>query len=179
MPTGTLTCASSSGCLLSSPDGGAWPESLAAGPRAHHRLTMEELNPPPLDPERIDPDPEAEPIAALTFLLELPHCLRIEDVVFLASDRGGSWPGWDPHAVGHVAGFERPVPEDDLRPRFRVHIRQIRIDGWARSLPLIGPSPAGRRSHGPVVRSAPPRAGRTNCEASLRSPPTNRPIGRP
>jgi hypothetical protein len=95
---------------------------------------MEELNPLPLDPERIDPGPEAEPIAALTFLLELPHCLRVEEAVFLVSDRGGSWPGWNPHAIGHMAGFERAVPEEDLRPRFKVHIRQTRIDG---SVPLL------------------------------------------
>lgn len=91
---------------------------------------IEELNPPPVDPERIDPGPEAEPIAALSFLLELPHCLRIDNLVFLVSDRGGGWAGWNPHAIGHMAGFDRAVPEDDLKPRFRVHIRQTRIDGW-------------------------------------------------
>jgi hypothetical protein len=91
---------------------------------------MEELNPPLLDPDRILPHPEAEPIAALTFLLELPHCLRIDDLVFLVSDRGGTWRGWNPHAIGHMAGFERAVPEDDLRPRFRVHVKQTRVDRW-------------------------------------------------
>jgi hypothetical protein len=95
---------------------------------------MEELNPPPLDPNRILPDPEAEPVAALTFLLELPHCLRIDDLIFLVSDRGGRWSGWNPHAIAHMAGFEKAVPEDDLRPRFRVHIKQIRVDGW---VPLL------------------------------------------
>jgi len=90
---------------------------------------MEELNPPPLDPKQIDPGSEAEPIAALTFLLELPHCLRIEEVIFLVSDRGGSWPGWNPHAIGHMAGFKWAAPKDDLRPRFKVHIKQTRIDG--------------------------------------------------
>ncbi|HMC50071.1 MAG TPA: hypothetical protein VKH20_05445, partial [Solirubrobacterales bacterium] len=99
---------------------------------SHHSASsvMEELNPPPLDPQQIDPGPEAEPIAALTFLLEMPHCLRIEEVIFLVSDRGGSWPGWNPHAIGHMAGFERAAPKDDLRPRFKVHIKQTRIDGW-------------------------------------------------
>lgn len=91
---------------------------------------MEELNPPPLDPQRIGPEPGAESIAALTFLLELPHCLRIDDLVFLVSDRGGTWPGWNAHAIGHMAGFERAVPENDLRPRFRVHVKQTRVDGW-------------------------------------------------
>lgn len=87
-----------------------------------------------LDPERTDPGPRAEAIAALTFLLELPHCLRIEEVVFLVSDRGGTWPGWNPHAIGHMVGFDRAVPEDDLTPRFKVHIKQTRIDGW---IPLL------------------------------------------
>jgi hypothetical protein len=34
---------------------------------------MEELKPRQFDPDRIDPDPDAEPISGLTFLLELPH----------------------------------------------------------------------------------------------------------
>ncbi|HET7417073.1 MAG TPA: hypothetical protein VFJ61_05575 [Solirubrobacterales bacterium] len=119
---------------------------------------MEELNPPPLDPEQIDPDPGAEPIAALTFLLELPHCLRIEEAIFLVSDRGGSWPGWNPHAIGHMAGFERALPEDDLRPRFKVHIKQTLIDGW---VPLLAAEKAfpgwaevkrPRRPPGPTSR---------------------------
>lgn len=119
---------------------------------------MEELNPSPLDPEKIDPGPEAEPIVALTFLLELPHCLRIEEVVFLVSDRGGSWSGWNPHAIDHMAGFERAVPEEDLRPRFRVHIKQTRIDGW---VPLLAAEKAfpgweeverPRRQPGPTSR---------------------------
>ena len=101
---------------------------------SHHRAFMEELNPPLLDLERIDPGPEAELIAALTFLLELPHCLRIDEAIFLVSDRGGSWAGWNPHAIGYAAGFERAAPEDDLRPRFKVHIKQTRIDGW---VPLL------------------------------------------
>jgi len=95
---------------------------------------MEELNLPPLDPDRISPDPGAEPIAALTFLLELPHCLRIDDLIFLVSDQGSKWPGWNPHAIGHMAGFKKPAPEDDLRPRFRVHVKQIRVDSW---VPLL------------------------------------------
>jgi hypothetical protein len=90
---------------------------------------MEPLNPPPLDPAKIHPGPDAEPIAALTFLLELPHCLRIDDLVFLVSDRGGSWPGWGPDAIGHIAGLEVAVPEADLKPRFKVHIKQTRVDG--------------------------------------------------
>lgn len=66
---------------------------------------MEEITPREFDPDRINPDPDAESIAALTFLLELPHCPWIDDLVFLVSDRGGSWPGWSPDAIGHMAGM--------------------------------------------------------------------------
>ena len=82
------------------------------------------------DPDRIDPAPDAEPIVGLSFLLELPHCLRIADLVFLISDRGGSWPGWGSDAIGHMVGMSAPVPEDDLRPRFRVEVKQTRVDAW-------------------------------------------------
>jgi len=95
---------------------------------------MEEITPPRFDPDRLEPDPDAEPIAALTFLLELPHCLRIDDLVFLVSDRGGSWPGWSPDAIGRMAGMAAPVPEEDLRPRFRVEVKQTQVDGW---VPLL------------------------------------------
>ena len=91
---------------------------------------MEAITPREFDPSRIKPDPDAEPIAALSFLLELPHCLRIADVVFLVSDRGGSWPGWGPDAIGYLTGMSVPVPEDDLKPRFRVEVKQTRVDGW-------------------------------------------------
>src|SRR6187397_2307305 len=97
----------------------AWSaRSRLVPPAPDPSSAIEELNPPPVDPEWIDPGPEAEPIAALTFLLELPHCLRIDNLVFLVSDRGGGWAGWNPHAIGHMAGFDRAVPEDDLKPRF-------------------------------------------------------------
>jgi hypothetical protein len=91
---------------------------------------MEPLTPREFDLSRINPDEDAEPIAALSFLLELPHCLRIDDVVFLVSDRGGTWPGWNPDAIGYAIGMSVPVPEDDLKPRFRVEIKQTRVDGW-------------------------------------------------
>src|ERR1700726_1849875 len=91
---------------------------------------MEAITPREFDPSRIKPDEDAEPIAALSFLLELPHCLRIADVVFLVSDRGGSWPGWGPDAIGYMTGMSVPVPEDDLKPRFRVEVKQTRVDGW-------------------------------------------------
>jgi hypothetical protein len=97
-------------------------------------MHMEPITPREFDPSRIRPDDDAEPIAALSFLLELPHCLRINDVVFLVSDRGGSWPGWNPDAIGHETGMSAPVPEDDLKPRFRVQIKQTRVDGW---VPLL------------------------------------------
>jgi hypothetical protein len=120
---------------------------------------MEEIDPPPLDPEQTSPGSGAEPIAALTFLLELPHCLRIEEAVFLVSDRdGSSWPGWNPHAIGHLAGFERAVPEDDLRPRFRVHVKQTRIDGWVplsaaeKAFPGWADVERPRRPRGPTSR---------------------------
>lgn len=91
---------------------------------------MEEITPREFDSDRINPDADSESIATLTFLLELPHCLRIDDLVFLVSDRGGSWPGWSSDAIGHMAGISAPVPEEDLRPRFRVEVKQIRVDGW-------------------------------------------------
>ena len=53
----------------------------------------------------------------MTYLLELPRCLRIDDLVFLVSDHGGSWPGWNPNAIGYMAGLGRP-----------------RVDGW---VPLL------------------------------------------
>jgi hypothetical protein len=95
---------------------------------------MEPITPREFDPSRINPDEDAEPIAALSFLLELPHCLRIDDLVFLVSDRGGSWPGWNPDAIGYATGMSSPAPEDDLKPRFRVEMKQTRVDGW---VPLL------------------------------------------
>lgn len=92
---------------------------------------MEPLTPREFDPNRISPDEDAEPIVALSFLLELPHCLRIDDVAFLVSDRGGTWPGWNPDAIGHATGMSMPAPEDDLKPRFRVETKQTRVNGWA------------------------------------------------
>lgn len=142
---------------------------------------MERLNPPPLDPDRILPDPEAESIAALTFLLELPHCLRIDDLVFLVSDRGGSWPGWNPHAIGHMAGFERPIPEDDLRPRFRVHIKQTRVDGW---VPLLAAEEAfpgwdqvDRPERPPGVTTRGKGEMRTTIEITIYEPADRTPLG--
>lgn len=90
---------------------------------------MEPLTPRDFDQDRIRPDEDAEPIVALSFLLELPHCLRIDDVVFVVSDRGGSWPGWNPDAIGYATGMSMPAPENDLKPRFRVEMKQARVDG--------------------------------------------------
>jgi hypothetical protein len=121
---------------------------------------MEKIKPPKLDPDRILPAPDAEPIAALTFLLELPHCLRIEELVFLVSDRGGSWPGWNPDAIGHMAGLSRAVPQNDLKPRFRVEVKQTRVDGW---VPLLAAESAfpdwqgverPQRPHDPTAHGA-------------------------
>ncbi len=95
---------------------------------------MEPLTPREFDSTRISPDEDAELIVALSFLLELPHCLRIDDVAFLVSDRGGTWPGWNPDAIGYATGMSMPAPEDDLKPRFRVEIKQTRVDGW---VPLL------------------------------------------
>jgi hypothetical protein len=81
-------------------------------------MHMEPLTPRDFDPDRIRPDEDAEPIVALSFLLELPHCLRIDDVAFLVSDRGGSWPGWNPDAIGYATGMCMPAPENDLKPKF-------------------------------------------------------------
>lgn len=100
---------------------------------------MEPITPREFNKSRINPDEDAEPIAALSFLLELPHCLRIDDLVFLVSDRGESWPGWNPDAIGYAAGMSAPVPEDDLKPRFRVQIKQTRVDGW---VPLLAANQA-------------------------------------
>jgi len=91
---------------------------------------MEGITPREFDPNRISPDEDAEPIVALSFLLELPHCLRIDDVAFLVSDRGGTWPGWNPDAIGYATGMSMPAPEDDLKPRFRVEVKQTRVNGW-------------------------------------------------
>ncbi len=95
---------------------------------------MEPITPREFNTNRINADEDAEPIAALSFLLELPHCLRIDELVFLVSDRGGSWSGWNPDAIGYATGMSAPVPEDDLKPRFRVQIKQARVDGW---VPLL------------------------------------------
>jgi hypothetical protein len=119
---------------------------------------MEQLTPRQFDPNRINPDDDAEPIVALSFLLELPHCLRIDDVAFLVSDRGETWPGWNADAIGHATGMSAPVPEDDLSPRFRVEIKQTQVDGWVPLLAAEKAFPDWRaveqpeRPSGPTVR---------------------------
>lgn len=60
------------------------------------------------DPNRIKPGDDAEPIVALSLLLELPHCLRIDDVAFLVSDRGGTPCGPRPHEGRPGSGTEHP-----------------------------------------------------------------------
>src|SRR5262245_8775031 len=92
--------------------------------RQYRGIAMERMTPRDFDPNRIDPDIDAEPIAALSFLLELPHCLRIDDLVFLVSDDGDSWAGWNPDSIGHIAGMAAPLPRDDLSPRLRVELKQ-------------------------------------------------------
>lgn len=83
---------------------------------------MEPLEPVDFDPELIDPGPDAEPVFALTFLLELPFVLRIAEVRFLVSGGDSGWPGWNGHAVGHIAGMA-PIP-DELAPLYRIDLRQ-------------------------------------------------------
>jgi hypothetical protein len=90
---------------------------------------MEPIAPRPFDLDRIepDPDPDAEPILTITFLLELPHCIRVADAVFLVSDRGEGWPGWSPDAMGHMADMA-PLPEG-VEPRYRIALNQARVEG--------------------------------------------------
>lgn len=91
---------------------------------------MKPITPREFDPGRVGPDANAEVISGLSFLLELPHCLRVDHVIFLISARGGSWRGWNPDAIGRMVRMSAPVPEDDLWPRYRVEITQTRVDGW-------------------------------------------------
>lgn len=88
---------------------------------------MEEITPREFDPDRILPDPNAEPILTVTFLLELPHCIRVADATFLISDRGEGWAGWSPDAMGYMAELA-PLPEG-LEPRYRIALNQARVDG--------------------------------------------------
>lgn len=87
---------------------------------------MEPISPRPFDPDQQFPDPDAEAILTVTFLLELPHCLRIGDATFLVSDRGQGWSGWSPDAIGYMAELA-PVPEG-VEPRYRISLRQGEVD---------------------------------------------------
>lgn len=143
---------------------------------------MEKIRPRKFDPDRISPEPDAEPIAALTFLLELPHCLRIDDLVFLVSDHGGSWPGWNPDAIGYMAGMGRAIPEDGLKPRIRVEVKQTRVDGW---VPLLAAEQAfpdwetvERPRHPRGVTARGPRELRTAIQATIYELAAETPLGK-
>ncbi len=71
---------------------------------------MEPITPREFDPSRIRPDDDAEPIAALSFLLELPHCLRINDVVFSSATGAGVGPGGIPTRSATKPGCQHPFP---------------------------------------------------------------------
>ncbi|HEX5610777.1 MAG TPA: hypothetical protein VFX45_11890 [Solirubrobacterales bacterium] len=88
---------------------------------------MEPVTPRPFELDRIFPDPEAEPILTVTFLLELPHCIRVADAKFLISDWGDGWPGWSPDAMGYMADVA-PLPEG-VEPRYRIALNQARVEG--------------------------------------------------
>lgn len=117
-------------------------------------MSLEHLDLPRFDEEKIDPEPDAPPVAGLSFLLELPHCLRIDGLAFVVSDRGESWPGWGPDALGHMAGMSAPMPEVDLKPRIRVEVAQTRVDGWT---PLLAAERSFSDWEGVATPSAPSR----------------------
>ena len=124
---------------------------------------MESLRPGKFDPKLIDPEPDAEGVLALTFLLELPFCLRIAEARFLVSGGGGGWPGWNGHAIGHIAGMA-PIPEN-LAPLYRVDLSQVRVEHRAE---LLAAELAFSDWDG-FDRGAPPHPSLQGDEAVLRS----------
>jgi hypothetical protein len=85
---------------------------------------VREVTPDPVDPGQIAPD-GAEPICAVTYLLQLPFCLRVGEVSFLVSDVGEVWEGWNPHAVAHMTEF--PPLRAGLKPYYRISLGQAAI----------------------------------------------------
>lgn len=73
------------------------------------------------------PGPEAEPVLALTFLLELPQCLRITDSCIRAAEPGEPWEGWAHKAMEFSAEFSS-IPVGS-RPSYAIRIGQARVRG--------------------------------------------------
>jgi hypothetical protein len=124
---------------------------------------MEPQEPQPFDPDKIDPGPDAEPIFALTLMLELPFSLRIGEVVFLVSGGGGGWPGWNGHAVGYMAGLA-PIP-DGLAPTYRIELRQAPVEQTPELLAAERAFP----DWGGFDRGQPPRPSKQETGETLRS----------
>lgn len=75
--------------------------------------------------EKYFPGPSADPVLTLTFLLELPQCLRIVDSSILAGEPGDPWSGWTHEAMELAAGFHS-LPEGS-RPSYAIRIGQSRV----------------------------------------------------
>jgi hypothetical protein len=67
----------------------------------------------------------AEPIAAFTFLLELPYSIRVAGTRFLISESADPWSGWSEEAMGALAGMP-PVPVGK-RPTHSIAIEQAEV----------------------------------------------------
>jgi hypothetical protein len=85
----------------------------------------------PADPPPADQDldallgDDAEPIAVVTFLLELPYSIRVAGTRFLISESAGPWSGWSPEAMGALASMP-PVPVGK-RPTHSIAIEQAEV----------------------------------------------------
>lgn len=95
--------------------------------RADKNVSVEPITPQPHNPADIFPADDAEPVFTVSFLLELPHSLRIGEVRFLVSDYGEDWPGWSAGALGFMAGFP-PLPPK-RQPRYRIEIKDAKTRG--------------------------------------------------
>jgi hypothetical protein len=80
---------------------------------------------------------DAEQVWTISFLLELPYSIRIEDARFLVSADAEAWEGWSQEAMGALAGMPR-LP-DGVRPTHSIEIKQAEV--------LTGaPHQAGRKT---------------------------------
>lgn len=81
----------------------------------------------PDDPDDWIPGPEAETIFTLSFVFELPQCLRISETSIFVGEPGETWNGWSHAAMAFSAGFSQ-LPEGS-RPSHTIRLGQARVRG--------------------------------------------------
>ncbi len=87
---------------------------------------MREVKPRTPDPDRIFPNPDAEPIMIVTFALELPFSLRMPELQFVHSRRGPGWEGWGADEIAHLIDLDATIP-DGFEPHFRIALGEATV----------------------------------------------------